>query len=65
MSNPFESLTHEQVSVLWDMRDYWADKDRHGELEREYNYDEDQIKAFWDLGSLIDAEAKKRRIIYC
>jgi hypothetical protein len=47
------------------MRDYWADKDRHGELEREYNYDEDQIKAFWDLGSLIDAEAKKRRIIYC
>lgn len=63
-SRPLEFLTHAQVSVLWDMRDYWGDKDRHGELERERNYDEAQLEAFYALGKLIDDEARKRRIIY-
>lgn len=62
--NPLEPLTDAQVSVLWDMRDQWSDKDRHGELAREYGYDKAQIDAFYKLGALIDAEAKKRRIIY-
>jgi hypothetical protein len=61
---PFEALTDAQVSVLHDMREYWSDKDRHGELEVEYRYDAAQLAAFYALGSLVDDEARKRRIIY-
>jgi 3-mercaptopyruvate sulfurtransferase SseA len=61
---PLEALTHDQISVLVDMVDEWRDKDRHAELERERAYDKEQLDAFYALSAFVDAEARKRRIIY-
>jgi hypothetical protein len=46
------------------MVDEWRDKDRHAELERERAYDKEQLDAFYALSAFVDAEARKRRIIY-
>jgi hypothetical protein len=64
MAEVFAGLTDWQISVLYDMRDYWSDKDRHGELERDHFYAPEQLQAFYSLSALIDAEARKRRIVY-
>lgn len=47
------SLSSVELSVLVDMVDYWMDKDRHGELEREYNYTQDEIDAVYSFYSAI------------
>jgi hypothetical protein len=62
--NPFKPLTHDQISVLVDMVAEWRDKDRHAELEHERGYDAEALDAFYALAALVEAEGRRRRIIY-
>lgn len=39
------TLNYEEMEVLADMVEEWMDKDRHGELSREWNYENWQIQA--------------------
>lgn len=39
------TLNYEEMEVLADMVEEWMDKDRHGELKREWDYEDWQIEA--------------------
>lgn len=53
-------LTNDEIEILKDMIDGWADKDRHGELEREWGYGSDQLGALLSLYQKVTDEAKRR-----
>lgn len=53
-------LTNDEIEILKDMIDEWADKDRHGELEREWGYDSGQLEASASLYQKVTGEAKRR-----
>ena len=54
-------FTDEQINILDDMLDYWADMDRHGELRNEWNYDDEMIDAFSLLYAEVKRQMRKRR----
>lgn len=59
MINPFMGMDPYWLRVLTDMVDDFWDKDRHGELNGGWGYDEMDSKALNDMGSLIKEAAKK------
>lgn len=63
-SNPFAGFTNTQLGVLDDMVDEWNDKDRHGELVSERQYDEDDRRAFLAIATTLHAERKKRGLTF-
>lgn len=42
-------LTSSQLYVLGDMLDEWLDKDRHGELRGQRDYDDDDVDAVYEI----------------
>lgn len=59
-----DELTDLEVSVLYDMLEEWWDKDRHGDLNGGWGYDEYHQEALETLGEKIVSQAKRRKIIY-
>jgi hypothetical protein len=57
-------LTPTEVRVISDALDYWRDKDRHGELEREYGYDRAKCDALSTASTKVDDEAKRRGVYW-
>ena len=45
----FENLSPRQRVILEDALDYWADKDRHGELESCYGYSPEDSHVLWEM----------------
>jgi hypothetical protein len=57
--NPFEGIDPAWLRVLTDMvEDFW-DKDRHGELNGGWGYDEDERRALSELGEAVFAASYK------
>lgn len=58
-----DGFTSAEVSILSDMLDEWNDRDRHGLLESERQYDAEDMAALASLNNAVH-EARKRRIIF-
>ncbi|MET9729354.1 hypothetical protein ABZZ79_01425 [Streptomyces sp. NPDC006458] len=61
---PQADLTDAEVRVISDALDCWRDKDRHGELEREYGYDRAKRDALSTASEKVDDEAKRRGVYW-
>ncbi|MGY5131299.1 hypothetical protein ACWGJW_02565 [Streptomyces nigrescens] len=62
--NPFAGFTNDQLEIINDMFEEWCDKDRHGELERERNYDLEMQNDYYGMSEALHKERKKRRLTY-